>query len=65
MNGQNKEGGVMDKKAMWEKARKNMTPLQCDVAFENATEAPFKNEYWNNHREGIYVDIVSGEPLFS
>ncbi|MEN6375850.1 MAG: bifunctional methionine sulfoxide reductase B/A protein [Smithella sp.] len=50
---------------MWEKAGKNMTPLQCDVAFGNATEAPFKNEYWDNHREGIYVDIVSGEPLFS
>lgn len=65
MNGQNKEGGVMNKKEMWEKAGKNMTPLQCDVAFENATEAAFKNEYWNNHREGIYVDIVSGEPLFS
>jgi peptide methionine sulfoxide reductase msrA/msrB len=42
-----------------------MTPLQCDVAFGNATEAPFQNEYWNNHQEGIYVDIVSGEPLFS
>lgn len=56
---------TMDKKAMAEKARKNMTPLQCDVAFGNATEAAFHNEYWDNHRAGIYVDIVSGEPLFS
>ncbi len=65
MNGQSKERGIMEKNTMREKARKSMTPLQCDVAFENATEAPFKNEYWNNHREGIYVDIVSGEALFS
>jgi peptide methionine sulfoxide reductase msrA/msrB len=60
-----KEGNVMDKKTMVENAKKKMTPLQCDVAFGNATEAPFKNEYWDNHKEGIYVDIVSGEPLFS
>lgn len=58
-------GTIMDKKTMAEKARKGMTSLQCDVAFGNATEAPFQNEYWNNHKEGIYVDIVSGEPLFS
>lgn len=55
----------MDKKTMAEEARKRMTPLQCDVAFGNATETPFQNEYWKNHQEGIYVDIVSGEPLFS
>lgn len=55
----------MDKSKMAEKARKKMTPLQCDVAFGNATEAPFKNDYWDNHREGIYVDIVSGDVLFS
>jgi len=60
-----KEVTIMDKKTMAEEARKKMTPLQCDVAFENATEAPFKNDYWDNHREGIYVDIVSGEALFS
>jgi len=63
--GQVKEGKVMGIKTMLENARKNMTPLQCDVAFNNATEAPFKNEYWDNHKEGIYVDIVSGEALFS
>ena len=62
---QAQKGKIMDKKTMVENAKKKMTPLQCDVAFGNATEAPFQNEYWNNHTEGIYVDIVSGEPLFS
>jgi peptide methionine sulfoxide reductase msrA/msrB len=62
---QKKGPEMKDENAMVEKARKGMTPLQCDVAFKNATEAPFKNEYWDNHREGIYVDIVSGEALFS
>jgi methionine-R-sulfoxide reductase len=45
--------------------RKKLTPLQYDVTQKNATEKPFKNDYADNHREGIYVDIVSGEPLFS
>jgi peptide methionine sulfoxide reductase msrA/msrB len=62
---QKKRENIMDKNKMAEAAKKKMTKLQCDVAFENATEAPFKNEYWDNHREGIYVDIVSGEALFS
>ena len=62
---QKKGGKIVDKKIMAEEAKKKMTPLQCDVAFGNATEAPFQNEYWDNHREGIYVDIVSGEALFS
>jgi len=44
---------------------KNLTPLQYRVTQENGTEPPFHNEYWDNKREGIYVDIVSGEPLFS
>ena len=35
------------------------------VTQEEATEAPFRNEYWDNHEPGIYVDVVSGEPLFS
>ncbi|MBN1365879.1 MAG: peptide-methionine (R)-S-oxide reductase MsrB [Syntrophaceae bacterium] len=47
-----------------EKKRK-LTPLQYRVTQECGTEPPFKNEYWNNKREGIYVDPVSGEPLFS
>ena len=45
--------------------KKRLTPLQYAVTQENATEPPFRNEYWNHDKEGIYVDIVSGEPLFS
>jgi peptide methionine sulfoxide reductase msrA/msrB len=45
--------------------RKRLTPLQYKVTQKGATERPFQNTYWNNHEEGIYVDIVSGEPLFS
>ncbi len=58
-------GTAMDNKKMVDEAKKRMTPLQRDVAFENATETPYQNEYWNNHLPGIYVDIVSGAPLFS
>src|SRR3989449_4828319 len=42
-----------------------LTPLQYEVTRHEATEPPFRNEYWDNHRPGIYVDVVSGEPLFS
>jgi peptide methionine sulfoxide reductase msrA/msrB len=42
----------------------NLTPMQYRVTQECGTEPPFDNEYWDNKREGIYVDIVSGEPLF-
>ncbi len=45
--------------------KKMLTPLQYKVTQENGTEPAYRNEYWNNKREGIYVDIVSGEPLFS
>jgi methionine-R-sulfoxide reductase len=45
--------------------REKLTKLQYAVTQEDATEPPFKNEYWNNSAEGIYVDVVSGEPLFS
>lgn len=48
-----------------EELKKTLTPLQYKVTQHEATERPFKNEYWDNKREGIYVDIVSGEPLFS
>jgi len=44
---------------------KTLTPMQYQVTQRCGTEPPFKNEYWDNHREGIYVDVVSGEPLFS
>src|SRR5574341_368379 len=53
------------KKPSKEELRKKLTPLQYKVTQEEATERPFANEYWGNHRDGIYVDIVSGEPLFS
>lgn len=42
-----------------------LTPMQYRVTQEAATEPPFQNEFWNEHREGLYVDVVSGEPLFS
>ena len=45
--------------------RKSLTPLQYDVTQHEATERAFDNEYWDNKEPGIYVDIVSGEPLFS
>lgn len=45
--------------------RKRLTPMQYQVTQENGTEPPFDNQYWNNKRPGIYVDIVSSEPLFS
>jgi len=45
--------------------KRKLTPLQFKVTQENGTEKPFDNEYWGNKKEGIYVDIVSGEPLFS
>jgi methionine-R-sulfoxide reductase len=45
--------------------RKRLTPLQYAVTQHEATERPFDNQYWDNHEAGIYVDIVSGEPLFS
>jgi peptide methionine sulfoxide reductase msrA/msrB len=52
-------------KPVADKLKKILTPLQYKVTQENGTEAPFKNKYWNNQEEGIYVDIVSGDPLFS
>lgn len=44
---------------------KQLTTMQYDVTQKGATERAFQNEYWNNHAKGIYVDLVSGEPLFS
>ncbi len=48
-----------------EELRKKLTPIQYNVTQQEGTEPPYGNEYWDNHRPGIYVDIVSGEPLFS
>jgi len=45
--------------------RAKLTPEQYDVTQCSATEPPFRNAFWNHHEEGIYVDVVSGEPLFS
>ncbi|MGB5225383.1 MAG: peptide-methionine (R)-S-oxide reductase MsrB [Arenicellales bacterium] len=45
--------------------KKTLTPEQYSVTQKEATEQPFNNAYWDNKKEGIYVDIVSGEPLFS
>jgi len=62
-----KEGEqLMSKQNINKQELKNiLTPMQYSVTQENCTEPPFNNEYWNNHRDGIYVDIVSGEPFFS
>jgi len=53
------------KKAGEDKSKLNLTPAQYAVTQKNATDPPFKNEFWDSHKEGIYVDVVSGEPLFS
>lgn len=45
--------------------RRRLTPEQYKVTQEEGTEPAFHNDYWDNHEEGIYVDVVSGEPLFS
>lgn len=45
--------------------KKKLTPMQYNVTQHEGTEPPFRNEYWDNHKAGIYVDVVSGEPLFS
>jgi peptide methionine sulfoxide reductase msrA/msrB len=55
---------------IWGAARKQqlrhkLTPMQFHVTQENGTEPPFRNDFWDHHEDGIYVDIVSGEPLFS
>jgi peptide methionine sulfoxide reductase msrA/msrB len=48
-----------------EELKKSLTPLQYKVTQESGTEQAFRNELWDNHEPGIYVDVVSGEPLFS
>jgi methionine-R-sulfoxide reductase len=45
--------------------RARLSPLQYQVTRHSATEPPFRNEYWNNERPGLYVDIITGDPLFS
>jgi methionine-R-sulfoxide reductase len=48
-----------------EELKKELSPIQFEVTQNNGTEPPFRNEYWNETRDGIYVDLVSGKPLFS
>ena len=54
-----------DKTISKDELRTKLTPIQYEVTQNNGTEPPFRNEFWDHHGEGIYVDIVSGEPLFS
>jgi peptide methionine sulfoxide reductase msrA/msrB len=56
---------MIDKKASAEQLKTRLTPMQYEVTQRSATEPPFRNEFWNHHEHGIYVDVVSGEPLFS
>ena len=58
---------VSNPKSATEKAslKEKLTPLQYQVTQEDGTERPFENEYWDNKKEGLYVDVVSGEVLFS
>lgn len=58
-------GGDSDSSETEAELRQRLTEEQFHVTQEDGTEPPFRNEYWNNHRAGIYVDVVSGEPLFS
>jgi len=53
------------KKPSADEIKATLTPLQYEVTQKSGTERAFANEYWNNHAAGIYVDVVSGEPLFS
>ena len=55
----------MPQKPSKEELKSKLTPMQYKVTQEEGTEPPFQNEYWNNKKPGIYVDVVSGEALFS
>ena len=56
---------VTFKKPSDSELKRTLSPEQYQVTQHENTEPPFRNEYWNNHEAGIYVDVVSGEPLFS
>ncbi|MDI6853215.1 MAG: peptide-methionine (R)-S-oxide reductase MsrB [Deltaproteobacteria bacterium] len=64
-SGSAKTGNPKHAKPSDAELRQRLTPLQYKVTQQEGTEPAFQNEYWDNKREGIYVDIVSGEPLFS
>ena len=57
--------GMIKPKPSDAELRRTLTPLQYEVTQHEVTERPFQNEFWDNHKAGIYVDVVSGEPLFS
>ncbi|MTI46934.1 MAG: peptide-methionine (R)-S-oxide reductase MsrB [Firmicutes bacterium] len=59
------EGKKRSKEIDKEELKKRLTSTQYNVTQENGTEPPFNNEYWDNDREGIYVDIITGKPLFT
>ena len=59
------KGGSMTNKPADDELRRKLTPLQYEVTQKDGTEPAFRNEYWDNKKPGIYVDVVSGEPLFS
>jgi peptide methionine sulfoxide reductase msrA/msrB len=56
---------MIDKKPTDAELRRTLTPAQYEVTQCSATEPPFRNEFWDHHESGIYVDVVTGEPLFS
>jgi methionine-R-sulfoxide reductase len=56
---------MTDQKPTDRDVKAKLTPLQYEVTQCSATEPPFRNEFWNHHEPGIYVDVVSGEPLFA
>lgn len=58
-------GDKINKKYSKEELKTKLNDLQYKVTQENGTEPPFKNEFWNHFEDGLYVDIVSGEPLFT
>lgn len=59
------EGEKMYTKPSDQELKEQLTPLQYKVTQKDGTERAFSNEYWDNKKEGLYVDVVSGEPLFS
>ena len=59
------KGAVMTVKPSEAELKKKLTPIQYEVTQREGTEPAFRNEYWDNHKAGIYVDVVSGEALFS
>lgn len=58
-------GGICLENKDLSQLKKELTPIQFEVTQNSATEPPFRNDYWNEKRPGIYVDIVSGKPLFT